>query len=1424
MIHHRHHITRSNLWTSLMLFVVSILLLLTPSAFAQVPSGWNEANIGSGTGICTTSGNSLTLASNAAPLANGINADGMYFMYQQKSGAFEIIGQMDTLTPYGNDSTRLFFMVREGLTPGARYFSAWRRGRSGGIGLRTTTNGAATEQGKVWSLTQTSPNLHENDRWYRIVRWGNNLSIFRSSNSTDWGTPWATLELPGLSNTLYFGVGVAYVPTGQNVTVTGAVSNLSINSVNRPYTTSWLGQTYAGISVGIRPNSSSDLGSLRKHVAMNVEGLALTPSGKLATICRWDEQGPNITFYDSNGNFTGGVTNTRNFGTALTADSNYIYIATDRGVRRVDNEGTPVGWTGAESINRLIVNAAGYCRGIALNSAGTELFVADTPNNAVRVYDPATMSDTPLRSFTVSNPNQLALDDKGNIWVVQQKNSTTPASILRFAANSTGTPTPQKTITGIGNPQGIFYDAPRNRLLVCDAGTDSVVKIYTAATINAAGTISVYDSLFGTLNGIMSGTPGEISDLKFNRPVGIAVSSGGAVYVACNYVHPTKDYSQPYPLTNDVSINGLGTGSELYGFSSTSATSVSWARYGLEGMSSAVVDPGDENSVYSQYHRYSMDYSAGIGAEATYEACTLDAASYPHDLRIYTNPSSLIGGMRVVRTGGSKFLFVWTQAKGYMMAYRFEPGSEIAIPCAAFGGVVESDWPPNRGFSDSRWIWIDANGNGNMDAGEFQANPDTANIYYNARWFVDKDANVWLYYNNFTIRKYSCGGTNANGALTYSATGTTIYTLPSEVRAVSQIWYDGANDDMYLLADTQIRPGTLLGYGGVPSTEILRYSNWTGARSLTWRTPAPRFQPKRQDENTHSTNVPTHLAFAGNYLYVAYSGDASVYALDKVTGSVAERYLPGPEVAGESGLLDIPIAVNAFQRSNGEYLIFAEENCNAKVLMYRDTTVPSPSPTGITAQARSTTRIVVNWTDTSTTESGFHVDRSASSQGPWTNINSTTANVTSYTDNTCLPNTTYFYRVRAWSGNGSSTPSNIAAATTFPDAIPTGPFGVKINFQPEQKPGNPSNVSQPWVTVEVPAGYQPDFGLLYGNRQNGYIYGWDDDTVRFSAADRDSINSADQVHDTLIPMYDVPGRRWEIAVPNGLYSVKIVSGDPTTTNDQYKIDIEGTLAINGNQTTGARWLENTVTVNVTDGHLTLTNATGNVNKNKVCSLEINQVNDTQAGLHAWWKLDETTGTTATDTTGNGWDGTLIGATWNPSGKISGSAEFSGSSAYIELPANCFLSADAPITLTTWFKSNSSGTIAGQQSTTYPSVPGSHVPCLYIGTDGKLRGQWGAGSAVPITTPNVMNDGNWHHVALVGTNSNQQMYVDGNLIGNFITPTNHSTKVKNQLGIGWTSNGYPSGNSSWFPFSGLLDDVRLYHRVLSHWEIKQLALA
>ena len=105
-------------------------------------------------------------------------------------------------------------------------------------------------------------------------------------------------------------------------------------------------------------------------------------------------------------------------------------------------------------------------------------------------------------------------------------------------------------------------------------------------------------------------------------------------------------------------------------------------------------------------------------------------------------------------------------------------------------------------------------------------------------------------------------------------------------------------------------------------------------------------------------------------------------------------------------------------------------------------TVPT-APSNLTATAVSSSQINLTWQDNSNNETGFKVERAASSTGPWTQIATAGANVTSYSNTSLNPSTTYYYRVCAYNSGGNSSYSNTASATTQSGAtVPTAPSNL----------------------------------------------------------------------------------------------------------------------------------------------------------------------------------------------------------------------------------------------------------------------------------------------------------------------------------------------------------------------------------------------
>ncbi len=146
---------------------------------------------------------------------------------------------------------------------------------------------------------------------------------------------------------------------------------------------------------------------------------------------------------------------------------------------------------------------------------------------------------------------------------------------------------------------------------------------------------------------------------------------------------------------------------------------------------------------------------------------------------------------------------------------------------------------------------------------------------------------------------------------------------------------------------------------------------------------------------------------------------------------------------------------------------------------------------------------------------------------------------------------------------------------------------VKINFQ--------------LGTAVTPEGYLPDSGLAYGDRGNGWTYGWSRD-ITADARERNSAASPDKRWDTLVHLEKGADAVWEIAIENGEYNLYIVAGDPSNTDQTNAFDVEGVIVTDTNGQVG-NFDEYTLTVTVADGRLTLQPAAGSSNS-KICFIDI----------------------------------------------------------------------------------------------------------------------------------------------------------------------------------------------------------------------------
>ena len=245
---------------------------------------------------------------------------------------------------------------------------------------------------------------------------------------------------------------------------------------------------------------------------------------------------------------------------------------------------------------------------------------------------------------------------------------------------------------------------------------------------------------------------------------------------------------------------------------------------------------------------------------------------------------------------------------------------------------------------------------------------------------------------------------------------------------------------------------------------------------------------------------------------------------------------------------------------------------------------------------------------------------------------------------------------------------------------------------------------------------------------------------------------------------------------------------------------------------------------VTGGSQIHLNLTGVPLANDAYRVTLVANNPINAGRVAWWRLDESSGSTVKDSSGKGNHGTIGGnPTWVPGGgRVGGALSFDGNGDFVFVPQNATLEPLGSMSVTMWAKmSDIGGGFTDLLRKADSDMPGYLVRWHHF--DDHLWWRLDRKGNPPIyaedtqiTTP-YLNA--WHHIAgtydaATGTTS---LYVDGVLktsATGFAGPLEHT----DDLYLMWSD--HPGQVAA----QGLLDDVRIYSRALTVPEIQSLAAA
>ena len=205
----------------------------------------------------------------------------------------------------------------------------------------------------------------------------------------------------------------------------------------------------------------------------------------------------------------------------------------------------------------------------------------------------------------------------------------------------------------------------------------------------------------------------------------------------------------------------------------------------------------------------------------------------------------------------------------------------------------------------------------------------------------------------------------------------------------------------------------------------------------------------------------------------------------------------------------------------------------------------------------------------------------------------------------------------------------------------------------------------------------------------------------------------------------------------------------------------------------------------------------------------------QEGLIGYWKLDETSGTTAEDSAGGDNDGTLSdNVEWQPGGGKSGGALlYDGTStAHVEIPSTGILASSGTVAMWGYLSAPQPGQTRYFFGHTTQPPYNNRIQMYMDGSNTEL--DLGLGdSHTRQTNIMILELETWYHVALTWDSGNYVVYVNGDEVASG-TYTGLAA-IHDFLWIGNDGNPETEGTEA---FGGLLDEVRIYNRALGAAEI------
>jgi len=232
--------------------------------------------------------------------------------------------------------------------------------------------------------------------------------------------------------------------------------------------------------------------------------------------------------------------------------------------------------------------------------------------------------------------------------------------------------------------------------------------------------------------------------------------------------------------------------------------------------------------------------------------------------------------------------------------------------------------------------------------------------------------------------------------------------------------------------------------------------------------------------------------------------------------------------------------------------------------------------------------------------------------------------------------------------------------------------------------------------------------------------------------------------------------------------------------------------------------------------LSVTASTMGGNSSASLTVVVGTNNFVTNGLIAWWKMDETSGLTAADSSGHARNATLTGTSFT-TGYLSNALQLAGTSGSY----GTFAAADgSQQSLAVWVKATGTG------GGSYPFVvssPSYRLIFRLTGTDVNSVGfaTWDQTNGDYDSGPGTISQNTWYHVAVTFDRNHLStppvFYVNGTPMTTSVLASPGGTNAA-LAGPGYIGNRY-DGARGW---NGLIDDLRIYNRILNANEVQLLA--